>query len=123
MTVEQRIKKEILLQTIQKTDFDYPLPITEDNINIVWDLAYDYKQDAQEEFRSSGIETGLDCKWSRHYESESVAKQMSDGTWVGFTYWYGGGKHGEPEGVDWMDEAYEVEMTEVMMPVKTFKKK
>ena len=123
MTPYQKIQKEIVLLTIQNTDFNWPAEITEENVDTVWELCYDYRQDAKEEFRSSGIDTGLECEWSRYYESKSVAKQLSDGSYIGFVYWFGGGKHGEPEEIDWMDDAYELEVTEVMMPIKQFKKK
>lgn len=36
---------------------------------------------------------------SRHYNSREVAANTPWG-WVGWTYWYGGGKHGEPEAMD-----------------------
>lgn len=75
-----------------------------------------------DEFREGSDKTGLPSEHSRHYESRSVAAKMLDGSWVGWTYWYGGGKHGEPYAIDWMEDAYEVEMTEVMKPVMTFKK-
>jgi hypothetical protein len=48
---------------------------------------------------------------------------MLDGSYVGWTYWYGGGKHGEPESVPWMEHAYEVEMREETRVVKVFTKK
>lgn len=75
------------------------------------------------EFRDSyDEETDIKCDWSRHYESKSVAKKLDNGKWVGYTYWYGGGKHGEPEAIDWIDDAYFLEMKEEMRPVRTFTK-
>jgi hypothetical protein len=53
--------------------------------------------ECEDELRSSyDYVTDIPAPSSRHYEAKSVAKQMSDGTWVGWTFWYGGGKHGEP---------------------------
>lgn len=75
------------------------------------------------ELRNSGVDTGLPCDYSRHYESKSVAAEMLDGSWVGWTYWYGGGKHGEPSAIPWMEDAYEVEMKIEMQPVKVFSRK
>ena len=66
---------------------------------------YDLR-DALNEFREGEVETNIPCEHSRHYESSSVAAKLSDGLWVGWTYWYGGGKHGEPEAIDWLSEAY-----------------
>jgi len=70
-------------------------------------------------------ETGLPTEYSRHYESKSVAKQMKDGTWIGWTFWYGGGKHGEPEAIEWIDEAYYLDCKEEekVVTVRAFTKK
>lgn len=120
MTTEQKIKREILF-TIKSEWFNTPEAIDE-----AWHWAEenDLHQDPREEFRQSGEATEIPCDWSRHYESKSVARKLSDGTWVGWTYWYGGGKHGEPEAVDWMDSAYELNVTEEekTVVVRTFKK-
>ena len=82
----------------------------------------DARHDAEAGIRGCGVPTGLPCDYSRHYESKAVAAEMLDGSWVGWTYWYGGGKHGEPSGIPWMEDAYEVETTVVMKPVREFKK-
>jgi len=76
------------------------------------------------EFRDGQVETDIPCDWSRHYESKSVAAKCCDGSWVGWTYWYGGGKHGEPQSVQWMEDAYDLDVTETvkMMTVREFKK-
>jgi len=68
--------------------------------------------DVRNETRQGEVETGIPCEYSRHYEAKSVASRMPDGSWVGWTYWYGGGKHGEPEAVDWMEYAYDLSVTE-----------
>lgn len=82
-------------------------------------------QDIASEFRSGEVETEIPCDCSRHYESKSVAAKMFDGSWVGWTYWYGGGKHGEPESIDWMSDAYDLDCKEEekLMIVRTFSKK
>lgn len=101
--------------------------INELEIEKLWKEAQenDYRQDPMEEFRQSGEETKIECDWSRHYESKSVAKKLSDGSWVGWTYWYGGGKHGEPSEMDWMSDAYELDCveTEKLVMVREFKRK
>jgi hypothetical protein len=81
-------------------------------------------QDYLYNLRTDGTETRLQCEYSRHYESESVAAQMLDGSWVGWTYWYGGGKHGEPEAVEWLEDAYNLECQEEeqVVVVRTFTK-
>jgi hypothetical protein len=83
----------------------------------------DQLQQAQEEVRPGTEETELPCEYDRHYESKSVAAQMLDGSWVGWVYWFGGGKHGEPEQVEWISDAYDVDVVEVLKPVKQFSRR
>lgn len=128
MTPEQKIKHAILLLAAQRGNITLQegQAITADNVDEIYD-ANDQNwelQDARNEMRASGTKTGLGCESSRHYESDAVAKQMPDGSWVGWTYWYGGGKHGEPEAVDWMDSAYNLDCKEEQVTVtqRTFTK-
>lgn len=139
MTPTQKIKREILLQLIDcyKT-FDGDLSaieaealellepgITAETVDVQY-LRLDDEgllQDNVSEFRGGETTTEIPCEYSRNYESKSVAAKMSDGSWVGWTYYFGGGKHGQPEEMEWMEDAYEVEMTEVMEVVRKFKKK
>lgn len=80
--------------------------------------------DSISDFRDSyDAETDLPAEWDRNYESKSVAKQLYDGRWVGYTYWYGGGKHGSPEVIEWIDDAYYLDAEEVVTTVLKFKKK
>ena len=80
--------------------------------------------DGRNEVREGEAETKLRCEQSRYYESNAVAANI-DGTWIGWTYWYGGGKHGEPESIDWIDDAYELDCVEEekTVTVRTFTKK
>ena len=131
MTAPQKLIQFILKRTIEnearydrvlEIDFSDPSQVEHD----FWIGEYnDKKQDIQEEISECGVETGLDCEFSRYYDSEAVAAQMSDGTWVGWTYWTGGGKHGEPSSVPWIEDAYYVDCAEEekMVVVRTFTKK
>ena len=128
MTPEQKLKHAILLSAVEMEDINpIEFPVTAENVDALfnesdegWEL-----QDARNEMRSGQVETEIDCEWSRNYESKAVAAQMPDGSWVGWTYWFGGGKHSEPEAIDWMDTAYDLEVTEEekMVLVRTFKQK
>ena len=128
MKPQQKLKHLILLKKqAWEPEFLKGLEITADNIDELyeehrkdWGL-----QDEESEIRCSGTKTGLKAPYSRHYESDAVAAQYVDGSWVGWTYWYGGGKHGEPEAIDWMEDAYEVNCTEEekMVVVRTFSEK
>jgi hypothetical protein len=127
MTPEQKLKHLILLKQQEfNADFLKDVPVTEDNIDELFDENNeDYElQDATQEMRCTGIDTDLECEWSRHYESNAVAIQYIDGSWVGWTYWFGGGRHGEPEAIDWMDSAYDVQCSEEekIVVVRTFTK-
>jgi hypothetical protein len=98
--------------------------LTEDDVADQWDEHYEELYDIKYEFREGQIETNLPCESSRHYESKSVAAQCPNGEWVGWTYWYGGGKHGEPEAIDWIEHAYDLDCVEEekMVVVRTFNK-
>ena len=135
MTPEQKIKYTIILQAnkcpscIICKDFSTTMkkleePATGTIIDEVYEELFDeYLADFIYEFRQGECETNLPCPSSRHYEANSVAAEMFDGSWVGWTYWFGGGKHGEPESIDWMEDAYEVVMREELQPVKIFTRK
>ncbi len=126
MTPEQKIKHAILDLAARWSKEPIAVDVTADNVDELYQALVDADEhwDARNEIRGSGVETGLQCPSSRHYESEAVAAKMPDGSWVGWTCWYGGGKHGEPEAVDWMDEAYflDCKEEEKMVIVRTFTK-
>lgn len=128
MTPEQKIKHAILLRAdamggVAAMD---GLTITAETVDAVFKAANEDwgLQDVINEVRQGEVETDLPTPYSRHYEAKSVAAKMPDGSWVGWTYWYGGGKHGEPEAVGWMDDAYDVTCAEEqkMVTVRTFTK-
>ena len=124
MTPEQKIKQRILLDFVEEGSLSIaPAASTADNVDELYDEkdAYDIECD----FRQGEVETDIPCEYSRHYESKSVAAKMADGSWVGWTYWSGGGKHGEPESISWMSEAYELDVKEEekLVIVQTFSKK
>ena len=108
LTAQQKVKHMILTRIANWRD--RPLPeFSAASIDEAYEAAdEDDIQDMSNEVREGQFETGLRCEWSRHYESKAVAAQALDGSWVGWTYWYGGGKHGEPEAIDWIEYAYDV---------------
>lgn len=130
LTAEEKLKHLIVIKAneIEETD---NLSIYEDKTSEEIEELYDslcekeLNYDAEEELREGLVETGIDCDYSRHYESKSVAMQYIDGSWVGWTYWYGGGKHSEPEGIDWIDKAYDIDCIEEekLVIVRSFSKK
>jgi hypothetical protein len=123
MTPEQKIKWLVLAKIASwegNKPPEYPLA----DIDKVYAQLTQRPWDAENEIREGNAETNLKCDFSRHYESKGVASKLPDGTWVGWTYWYGGGKHGEPEAIDWMEDAYDVKCVEEqkMVTVQTFSK-
>jgi len=125
MTPEQKIKWAILAKTAQWSNDPMP-EVDASNIDGLYEtLVEDGNHwDGMNDIRCGDVETVLGCEQSRHLESKSVAAKMPDGTWVGWTYWYGGGKHSQPESVDWMDEAYNLDCEEKkeMVTVRVFSK-
>jgi hypothetical protein len=122
MTAQQKLKWLILLSTGEVAK---GLPITAERLDEMYDAdATGLIYGAAYDLREGEVETGLHCPSSRHYESKAVASQAPDGTWVGWTYWHGGGKHGEPEAIDWMEDAYDVACVEEekLVVVQTFSK-
>ncbi|PHM37148.1 hypothetical protein [Xenorhabdus innexi] len=88
-----------------------------ENSDVIFDLL--------DQIRGGTIETNIDAPLSRHYETKSVASKTPDGAWVGWTYWYGGGKHSDPEEIDWIEDAYFLKVTkeeEVLTVIRTFEK-
>jgi len=132
MTPVQKLKKHIIETAIgyAKSPEEFiEVEITAENVDSLFDgfQEDDHKlsnamSDAICTIRGCGEETSLTHEYSRHYESYAVAAEMSDGTWVGWTYWYGGGKHSDPDSIPWVNDAYEVKCETVMKPVKVFTK-
>ncbi len=132
MTPENKIKRAILMQAKNEEDLAALDGIRDHEFATDEDVERGYHAlteagahwDYESEFRSGDVETGIPAMDSRHYESKSVATKMSDGSWVGWTYWYGGGKHGEPDAIDWMEDAYDLTCveTEKLVTVREFTK-
>ncbi|EMB2321487.1 hypothetical protein ACN1NW_000450 [Acinetobacter baumannii] len=80
--------------------------ITPENVDKVY-AEIEYEDDiynARNEIRE-GEKTNLSPKnWSRNYEIDAVARQIN-GLWVVWDYYYGGGKHSNPEEIEWVEEA------------------
>ncbi|HFF2105783.1 hypothetical protein GHT56_21560 [Pseudomonas aeruginosa] len=125
MTPEQFIKLAILQTTARWDGTDIPSDLTAEQVEARYEelVEQDAHWDARNDVRCGCVETNIEPDYSRHYESKSVAAKIN-GRWVGWTYWYGGGKHGEPEAIDWMDQAYFLDCTEEerVVTIRTFSK-
>jgi len=125
MKPEQKIKWAILAKVALWDDAEAPKYPCE-NVDELYDqlVKEGAHWDAKSEVREGEESTSVKCESSRHYESKAVAMQFPDKSWVGWTYWYGGGKHGEPEAIDWMEDAYDLncQEQEKVVIVRSFKK-
>lgn len=129
LTPQQAIRIEAFQRLLDGAEdnpiegYTYPESVDASNIDEVWDAfqetGYSYWLDENlDEIRCSGVSTGLRPReHSRHYECREVAACLSS-VWVGWTYWFGGGKHGEPEAIDWVSNAYFVDVTEKRKTIK-----
>lgn len=124
MTPQQKIKWVVIdLNGDPDQQIDYPLPRVDEMYDEL--VEQDLHWDALAQIREGTVETNIECPSSRHYESKSVGTQLPDASWIGWTYWYGGGKHGRPEEIDWVSEAYDLNCattTEVVVTKQTFTK-
>lgn len=113
MTPQQKIKWKALQIDAEWNKTKLP-SVNESNIDDYYNalVENDGHWDALSEIREGEHETEIEPHLSYHYETQSVASKMPDGSWVGWTYYYGGGKHGEPEAIDWVSEAYDLRCSE-----------
>jgi len=128
MTPQYKLKQYILTKCKKSEPelLNFNILDSEKEIDKYWNIFYaeDIYCDYLEEFRAGEYKTDIQAEYSRHYESYSVATQMLDGNWIGWTYWFGGGKYGEPEAIEWIEHAYELEhlQEEKMVIIHSFKK-
>ncbi|GAB2471832.1 hypothetical protein GCM10027082_24150 [Comamonas humi] len=131
MTPAQKLKLAILMKAASWGEIALPEEVNADNVDALYDEHdIDYGlQDAREEIRNTGTLTNIEDQtpWARglsDFESESLARQASDGSWVGWTRWYGGGKYAEPSSIPWIEHAYELtcEEKQVTVTQRTFTK-
>lgn len=132
MTAQQQLKKRILQRAVTMGLVSIDRATLDNNgahIDALFDLhSQDHQlQDAINEIRYGVEHTNLPdrtpyMRGLDNYEKQSVAALMDDGTWVGWTYWYGGGKFAEPSAIPWLEYAYLVTMEEkdVIVKQRTF---
>jgi len=129
----QMLKQAIMLAGIKVSSYDgeltkkYVLALDSSKIDAAYEaFVLEDAYGVTEEFREGQVETGIDPYVGNHYDAKGVAAQMHDGSWVGWNYYSGGGKHGNPEDIDWIDDAYSLVVTEreetKVVIVRSFKK-
>ena len=115
LTAQELIYKSMVYECYKREDnFNFTDYCEEESYKDLWYKVkekYDCCYEIEFEFRE-GVETNLSPKTSsRHYEIEVRAMEV-DGVWVAWDFYYGGGKHGEPEAFDWISNARIVECEE-----------
>ena len=120
MTPEQYLRREVLERAREwLVLYGYCLPdtIDENNVDDVYNGAIDNSDaqgcicDADNEVREGQFETQIEPEYNQYYSAKSVGMECQGGVLVGWTYLYGGGKHADPSGEDWMDEAYFIKLS------------
>ncbi|CAH9014380.1 conserved hypothetical protein [Vibrio phage 249E41-1] len=90
------------------------------------DYLEDKMSDALYEIRYTGEEISLSPKnYSRHYEVDCVVSKFDD-VWIAWDYYYGGGKHADPDAIEWISDAEILNLDkeeEVVTVVRTFSRK
>jgi len=119
MTAQELIYKSMIHECYKREDnfnfTDYPEDITYEDLfdelldtvfgDTLYEIRYDYRYGDQEVLDLEPTTS------SRHYEIEVRASKI-DGVWVAWDFYYGGGKHGEPEAFDWISNARIVDCEE-----------
>lgn len=107
MTLEQYIKQAIILLYARNKKKDFDVTTAENVESLYAELSVnDQLCDYIEDIREGHFETGIPFEEDKYYEGKSVAIKSLDGKYIGWTYWFGGGKYGKPQHEPWISEAY-----------------
>lgn len=130
LTAPQAIALDVLYKVLDENNVIDRVEISNEDLDELesfvegnyYDIYDDYL-DALNDFRCSGEVTNISPENSRYFESKSRARKLTSGKWVGWTYWYGGGKHDRPSEMDWLGNAYYLkEPTPKIITVYEFEK-
>ena len=83
-----------------------------------------YLNDLESEFREGKVKTGLIPECGGNAESEAVAIPVSGipDMYIGWTYFFGGGKHSDPESIEWMENCYLVRAKDRVQTIRLFER-
>ena len=123
MYMTQHTAKEYIEASIVKNALILETSNITDLLSKKDEVCEDYWNDYMNDFRCNGSFSGLPSKnSSRHYEVDFVYALVFDRV-IGWDYWHGGGKHGEPSAMDWLSSAEFLAITATeMVPKYTFKR-
>lgn len=102
---EQAFAIELKAKSLNLTN---PLDFDEKQCKDIYDSIVDsplsgYLSDVKSELREGKVETELIPEACGYFESEAVAIPITGmlDLYVGWTYFFGGGKHSNPESIEW----------------------
>jgi hypothetical protein len=113
LTAAQKAKYLVLVDVNRLRDSELPPFTSGGDIDAHYQHEHEnddgYFQDGRNEARN-GIEAPeIDTPSSNHYEVDAHVGKLPDGSYVGWWFYYGGGKHGQPEyAIDWVSDAFDV---------------
>lgn len=83
-----------------------------------------YLDELESELREGKVKTGLVPECGGNAESEAVAIPVSgiSNLYIGWTYFFGGGKHSNPESIEWMENCYLVKAKDRVQTVRFFER-
>ena len=129
MTPKQKIKWAILAKLDKEGGTNHAQEASAENIDELYDEVFEGSGDQRNyeiEFSQGEVKTNIKPEDGGYSQSKSVAAEIpqGSGSWVGWTHYYGGGKHAQPEDIEWMDDAYHLTCTteQKLVTIQTFKK-
>lgn len=112
LSPKQKIERTALKEVLEyEGEQEYHAKLLDENFDIseLTDKYRDGMQETLSGIRDGEFETGIDCESTRNYEVKGVASEMLDGSYVGWPYYFGGGKYANLDEIDWMSDAYDLE--------------
>lgn len=116
--------KDINLFDVENFDEDKCKKLFDDKRYESWIEREEILYGAIEEVRRSGTPTNNIVVEGRYYCSREVVKRITGlcRVFLAWTYYFGGGKYGEPDEVEWMDDCYLVKEKEEIRIIKVYEK-
>lgn len=106
---------EANLEDAEKFDEVKCQKLYEETTYETWIGDRDIVREIVNEFRENGEEIDSKVEQGRYYCFQEVAKLITglDDLYLGWTYYFGGGKHSQPEQVEWMADCYLLKCKEI----------
>lgn len=107
--------KEVKLEDVENFDEDKCEELYKETNYETWIGEGDIVREVINKFRESGEEIVDKVQQDRYYCYQEVAKKItgSKDLYLGWTYYFGGGKHAQPDQVEWMEDCYLLKCREV----------